>query len=139
MTVSTVIGVIAFWRFAVSDEFLARVRVNMEEKGKVSTPEQCVDEVVRHAATCEAMKSMCEATAPQWMEACLHGRDRTSYCASLGDATMSTSFGFAACKERHVDRRTKKACASAYRSIAAHCQSLTRNRQWVSSSSPSSP
>lgn len=133
---ATLIGVVAFWRFSTSERFLSGVMVEVRDKGKTATPEQCVDEVVRQAAKCEAMKSLCDASAPRWMNACLRGTDRSAYCASLGSAPRATSFGYEACKRREVDRRTKKACASAYRAIAAHCSSLVAGEEsWVSSSS----
>ncbi len=135
MTVATAMGVLAFWRFSESDRFLSHVIVEMESVGKSASTEQCVDEVVKHAATCEAMKSLCDASAPRWMEACLQGQDRTAYCGTLGDKPKATSFGFTACRDRHVDRRTKKACAAAYRSIATHCDAVAEGKQWVSSSS----
>lgn len=135
MTVATAMGVLAFWRFSESDRFLSHVMGEMEGVGKSASAEQCVDEVVKRAATCEAMKSLCDASAPRWMGACLRGQDRAAYCSRLGDKPKATSFGFKACKDRHVDRRTKSACASAYRSIAAHCDSIAKGEQWVSSSS----
>jgi len=135
LTVATAMGVVAFWRFSESDKFLSHVMVEMENAGKTSSPEQCVDEVVKHASTCEAMKSLCDSSAPRWMEACLRGQDRVGYCSTLGDTPKATSFGFKACKDRQVDRRTKGACASAYRAIAAHCESVSGGKQWVSSTS----
>lgn len=132
LAVSSSIGVFAFWRFSTSDRYLGDVLHQMEAQGASASVEECVDRVVEQAAACQAMKSLCDASAPRWMDACLKARDRADYCAELGDAPKSTHFGFKECKDRMVDRRTKKACGSAYRSIASHCESLGR-KEWVSS------
>lgn len=119
---STVIGVLAYWRFIVSDRFLREDLEKMARVGRSLSVEQCVDATVAWAGTCRAMKSLCDATGPQLMRTCLAARDRSDYCNHLGDRAKETHFGFKECKARKVTRKTKKACAAAYRAIASHCQ-----------------
>jgi hypothetical protein len=125
---SLVIGVVAYWRFTRSDRFLARDLKMMASRGKHHTIEQCVDDLLGWSAHCEAMLSLCEASIPRMMEACLAAQERAAYCKDLGIRAMSTRFGFPECKVRKVDRSRKKVCALAYRTIAAHCAMLTKDR-----------
>lgn len=120
---SIVIGVVAYWRFIVSDRFLRDDLEQMAQRGRSLSVEQCVDATVEWAGSCRAMKSLCDATGPQLMRTCLAARDRSEYCDSLGDRARETRFGFKECKARKVTRKTKKACAAAYRAIASHCGS----------------
>lgn len=126
LLVATVVGVLSYWRFIVSDRHLRADIARMERRGASIGVEQCIDEVVRWAGRCKAMKSLCDAEAPRLADVCLAARDRSAYCAQLGDRHRETSFGFKECQARKVTRKTKKACATAYRAIANHCDHLNK-------------
>lgn len=124
LAASVILGVFAYWRFSTSARYLSAAMQEFHTRGGSMTPDQCVDETIAFSERCEAMASLCESTAPRLTEECLGAQDRTAWCASLGDAPKATSFGVAECKARHVDTRTKKSCASAYRGIATYCAKL---------------
>ena len=121
-------GVFASRRYARSQETLRTEYRRMLRRGKVLSAEQCVDEVLVFRRNCGTLKSLCDAFAPRLMEACLKGRDRRRYCASLPADTVRTRFGYLRCKRRGVDRRTRKACYGAYRLIAATCRRYRTDR-----------
>lgn len=121
---SVVIGVVAYWRFIASDRYLRADLKRLAAQGKQLTVEGCVDATLAWGRSCKAMKSLCDATAPEMMGKCLAARDRSSYCRRLGTTGHDTHFGFKECKARGVDRKSKKTCATAYRAIATHCDRL---------------
>lgn len=126
MLLAALIGVMAYWRFIVSDRHLRADLEAMAERGAQLTAEQCVDATLSWAAGCQAMKSLCDASAQLIAHRCLDGRDRSTYCAGLGEAIYDTKFGYKECQARGVTRTTKKTCAAAYRAIAAHCHKLRK-------------
>ena len=128
LSLSIVIGVVAFWRFTRSDRYLRRAFVAMQSRGHDLTAEQCIDEVLRWSGTCEAMKSLCDASIPRMMQACLVARDRKALCQELGQKVMATQFGFVECKARQLNPQRKTTCALAYREIAEYCLQLERTR-----------
>lgn len=90
--------------------------------------DECVDEVLAWIEACPGVSSWCESTLPDVTNECLDSRDRTEYCEQVGDAILSTRFGFHECSERYDDieghyarRYAKKHCALIYRVIAGHC------------------
>lgn len=121
---SVAIGVVAYWRFIVSDRYLRDDLRRLADQGKQLTVEGCVDATLAWGRSCKAMKSLCDATTPEMMGKCLAARNRESYCRRLGTTGHDTRFGFKECKARGVDRKSKKTCAIAYRAIADHCDRL---------------
>jgi hypothetical protein len=121
MVFATAVGVLAYWRFIVSDRYLRHDIAAMALAGRSLTVEQCVDRTVSWASSCRAMKSLCVATGPHLMRTCLAARERDAYCAKLGTRGEDTHFGFKECEARGVDRKNKKTCAAAYRAIVTHC------------------
>jgi hypothetical protein len=119
---STLVGVVSYWRFIVSDRYLRQDIVSMAKAGKSLTVEQCVTRTVSWASTCRAMKSLCVSTSPHLMKTCLVAQDRRGYCDKLGVRGQDTHFGYHECKARKVDRQHKKICAAAYRAIASYCE-----------------
>lgn len=94
------------------------------------TVDQCVDEVLDWVEDCPGVSSWCQGALPDVMGACFDTQDRSGYCAEVGDAVLTTRFGFEQCAERydkiegHYTRRyAKKHCALLYRTIAGRCQS----------------
>jgi len=88
----------------------------------------CVDEVLDWVEACPGVSSWCEGALPDVMGACLDSQDRSAYCAEVGDAILTTHFGFEQCAARydaiegHYTRRyAKKHCALMYRTIAGRC------------------
>jgi hypothetical protein len=128
LVLATAIGVLAYWRFTVSEGYLRLDLDQVYADGSRLSVEQCVDETLRWGGHCKAMKSLCDASAPRIMHACLMARDRRATCEELGDSIRDTHFGFKECKARGVTRKNKKTCASAYRAIAGHCTHLAENR-----------
>lgn len=128
LLLSAVVGVVAYWRFIVSDRYLRADLNRLSTRGKRLSVEGCVDATVTWASRCQAMKSLCDATGPEMMTRCLAANDRTAYCARLGRTGADTHFGFKECKARHVNRKTKSACADAYRAIATYCDGLLARR-----------
>jgi hypothetical protein len=88
----------------------------------------CVDEVLDWIEACPGVSSWCEGSLPDVMNQCLTSQDRSAYCESVGDAVLSTRFGFDECSARYdqiegryARRYAKKHCSIIYRVIAGHC------------------
>lgn len=123
-TFSTLVGVVSYWRFIVSDRYLRQDIVTMAKAGKSLTVEQCVTKTLSWSASCRAMKSLCVSTSPHLMTTCLAAQDRRGYCGKLGARGQDTHFGYDECKARNVDHHNKKICAGAYRAIASYCEKM---------------
>lgn len=125
---SVAIGLVAYWRFIVSDKYLRADLHRLGEQGKKLDVEGCVDATLEWARHCKAMKSLCDATTPEMMGKCLAARDRSAYCKKLGDTGKDTHYGYKECKARGVTRKTKKTCSIAYRAIVTHCENRVARR-----------
>jgi hypothetical protein len=91
--------------------------------------EACLDESLAWVEACPGVSSWCESSLPDVMGQCLDTQDRTAYCASVGDAVLSTRFGFEECssrydqiKGRYTRRYAKKHCSLIFRVIAGYCR-----------------
>ena len=92
------------------------------------TVPECVDEVLVWIEGCPGVSSWCEGALPDVMRRCLVSQPREAYCAEVGDAILTTRFGYEECAERyngieehHMRRYAKKHCALLYRTIAGRC------------------
>lgn len=92
------------------------------------TVDECVDEVLDWIEACPGVSSWCEGSLLEVMNQCLVTADRSEYCDSVREETLSTRFGYHECAARydqidkHYARRSaKKHCAALYRVIAGHC------------------
>lgn len=92
-------------------------------------PAACVGVAVEWAMACPGLGTWCENEAPRLVTNCMASRDRTEYCAEVGDAPARTDFGFDACVQmretvggRQAQRSHKKFCAAAYRAVAEACR-----------------
>jgi hypothetical protein len=90
--------------------------------------EGCVDEALAWIEACPGVSSWCESSLPDVMTQCLLSQDRSEYCAEVGDAVLSTRFGFHECSARYdqiegryTRRYAKKHCSLIFRVIAGHC------------------
>lgn len=90
--------------------------------------EACVDESLAWVEACPGVSSWCESTLPDVMTQCLETQDRSGYCASVGDAVLSTRFGYEECSSRYdqiegryTRRYAKKHCSLIFRVIAGYC------------------
>lgn len=88
----------------------------------------CVDAVLDWIEACPGVSSWCEGSLPDVTNKCLDTQDRTAYCESVGDAVLTTRFGFEECSARYdqiegryTRRYAKKHCALIYRVIAGRC------------------
>lgn len=119
-----VLGVLAYWRYVVSENHFAEVIATMTEQGPQLDTEGCVDAVLEWHATCEANKPLCDNGLPQILMHCLSGRDRTATCESLDLSSVKAQWVFTSCLDRGTPCRHKKkcACADAYRTIDSYCR-----------------
>jgi len=76
LIISSAIGVVAYWRFIVSDRYLREDITKMATAGQGLSVEQCVDATLAWARRCRAMQSLCVATGPHLMTTCLIARGR---------------------------------------------------------------
>jgi hypothetical protein len=90
--------------------------------------EECVDEVLAWIEACPGVSSWCESSLPDVTTQCLATQDRSEYCEQVGDAVLSTRFGFEECSARYdqiegrfARRYAKKHCSLIFRVIAGHC------------------
>ncbi len=98
------------------------------------TIEECVTSAIDWALECPGVQSWCEAEVPVVMSMCLKSASREAECAEIGDAHMTTRFGYDECLERREDvegtyraRAHKKYCALAYRAVAGQCRRISES------------
>jgi len=91
--------------------------------------EDCVDAALEWVEACPGVSSWCESSLPDVTNSCLRSQDRAAYCEAVGDAVMTTRFGFEECSARYdqIDGRytrryAKKHCALIFRVIAGYCR-----------------
>jgi hypothetical protein len=123
---SVPLGLLAWFRFKSSEVVLTEERAITRQNAPHMSSQQCVERVLALRAQCAALPRLCDQAVGDNMDTCLAGRDRSQECAELGDQIHSTRFGFDACRSRSGGRALRTACATAYRAIAASCQSPRR-------------
>lgn len=119
-----VLGVLAYWRYTVSENHFAQVFATMDREGKVLDTEGCIDATLAWYETCEANKPLCDNGVGQVLTHCLIGQDRSATCESLDLSSSKAQWVFTSCLDRGTPCRNKKrcACADAYRSIDSFCR-----------------
>lgn len=94
--------------------------------------DECITFSIEWATRCPGIQSWCEAEVPNVARACLESGDRSGFCGEVGDAILTTGFGFHECEarresaelEKYAKRWHKKYCAKSYRAVADHCRHL---------------
>jgi hypothetical protein len=126
-SLALVLGVVAYWRYTVSEAFIHDSLLRFDQVGAELSPDECVAEVLAWNASCEAMKSLCDHAVPMLMEHCLAARDRASTCTNLSeDVTGRGQWTYERCLEHGVTRANKKVCTGAYRALVQHCRTGQR-------------
>lgn len=116
------VGLFIVGRYESSAKAIKAALTELEQRGQSLDAEGCVDATLAWNAECSAMKSLCDASVPRVLLACLGAADRGAWCESLGDRTSDTHFGYAECKARGLKGPKKKMCALAYRTIDGFCK-----------------
>lgn len=121
-----VLGVAAYWRYTVSENYFAKSLAEMDRQGVQLDVEGCIDAVLEWHGRCEANKPLCDNGIPQVMTHCLVAQDRTLACEELKAKSESASaqWVYLTCFERDTPCRSKKhcPCADAYRSLDSFCR-----------------
>jgi hypothetical protein len=146
--VSIVVGVLAYWRYANSERWVAEGLAKMDEIGAQLDAEGCIDEAVAWYDACDqhdANAAVCLQGVGILMHHCLSARDRAQTCELYLDpespkhqptesmrerarnpetAGESGRWVYARCEEREMVCRNKRecACAEAYRAIDSFCR-----------------
>jgi hypothetical protein len=124
--VIVVLGVVAYWRYTVSENHFAVTLADMDRKGPELDVEGCVDAVVEWHGRCEANKPLCDNGVPQVMTHCLAGRDRGEACEAMELGSAKAEWIFQSCSDRGTPCRPsdKKlcVCANAYRTLDSWCR-----------------
>ncbi|HET6585072.1 MAG TPA: hypothetical protein VFG69_16560 [Nannocystaceae bacterium] len=119
-----VLGVLAYWRYSISERVFAEAIAHFDARGKELDTEGCVAEVLEWHRTCEANKALCDNGVVRIMSHCLTARDRTETCSTIELGSAKAQWVFHKCLDRGspcVDRK-KCACADAYRTIDSFCR-----------------
>lgn len=119
-----VLGVLAYWRYSVSETHFAAAIQHFDEVSPTLDAEGCVTEVLAWHSTCAANKALCDDGVPRMMAHCLAARDRSETCNALELGSAKAQWVFAKCEERGTSCRDRKkcACADAYRTIDSFCR-----------------
>ena len=117
-------GVLAYWRYTVSEGWFATSLPAMTEVGATVDTEGCVDAAVRWHATCDANKPLCDNGVPRAMTHCLMADDRAPACEEMGDKPARAQWVFKTCAERGTPCKSRKRCpcADAYRAFDSFCR-----------------
>lgn len=121
---AVVLGVLAYWRYTVSERHFAETLQHMDEVGPKVDTEGCVTEVLEWHARCEANKALCDDGVLRVMTHCLTGADRSKYCEGLDMSSAKAQWVWHKCEDRGTPCKNRKtcACASAYRTIDSFCR-----------------
>ncbi len=119
-----VLGVLAYWRYTVSERHFADTLAHMDKVGPTLDTEGCVGEVLAWHSRCTANKVLCDDGVARVMTHCLLGADRQAYCGGLDLSSAKAQWVFNKCVDRNAPCRDRKkcACADAYRAIDSFCR-----------------
>lgn len=119
-----VLGVTAYWRYTVSENWFAKSLPELSEAGKTADVEGCVDAVLHWQATCDANKALCDNAVPMAMTHCLMGDDRAEVCEGLEGESAKAQWVFKSCFDRGTPCKSRKKCpcADAYRALDSFCR-----------------
>lgn len=126
LVVATLMGTYAYSRFDASEKHLMQQVEKFASLGTTATEKVCLDSVLEWLPTCPAMLSLCRDSVGRMMAACLHGQDREAMCSEVEPIRRRTSFGYADCAARGLDRPGRKACADGYRAIDKYCEDRSK-------------
>ncbi len=126
-TVSVVMGVGGYYRYAGSEEYVAHGIEQMDRRGPELDIEGCVDAVVGWNHDCDihgANAAVCLQGVGMTMFHCLSGADRTEECGPYDAPETSGKWVLARCEERGMRCVNKRecACAEAYRAVDSFCR-----------------
>ncbi len=124
-SVSAVVGVLAYWRYAGSETYVAQGIERMKAEGPNLDVEGCFDAVMDWHHDCDingANAAVCEQGLKLVAYHCLAGRDRTDACTEY-PGREDGKWVLTKCEERGMRCVNKRecACAEMYRSIESFC------------------
>ena len=124
ISLALVLGVVAYWRYTVSERHFAETIVEMNALGPTLDTDGCVGAVLDWHARCEANKPLCDDGVPRIMTHCLVGADRQAYCDGLDLSSAKAQWVYGKCQDRGTPCRDRKkcACADAYRTVDSFCR-----------------
>lgn len=125
-SVSAVVGVLAYWRYAGSETYVAEGIEQMREAGPSLDVEGCFDAAIAWHGDCDvhgANAAVCEQGLKIVTYHCLAGRDRSEACETY-PPREDGKWVLAACEQRDMRCVNKRecACAEVYRSIDSFCR-----------------
>ncbi|MEZ4451176.1 MAG: hypothetical protein R3B09_16980 [Nannocystaceae bacterium] len=124
-------GLFAFWRYTESERWVQASLIEMEQLGRESDAEGCVDAVHAWREKCAANKTLCENAIPLAMYHCLEQRDRAATCDALPRDMSTGGWLMERCRERGTPCKVMKqcTCAASYRALDSFCRSDQRRVQ----------
>ncbi len=124
ITLALVLGVLAYWRYTVSERHFAKTIAEMDALGPTLDTDGCVGAVLDWHARCTANKPLCDDGVPRIMTHCLVGADRQSTCEELDLSSAKAQWVYGKCQDRGTPCRDRKkcACADAYRTVDSFCR-----------------
>ncbi|MBX7079480.1 MAG: hypothetical protein K1X88_09865 [Nannocystaceae bacterium] len=124
VVLALVLGVVAYWRYTVSERFFADSLPEIDRVAPTLDTEGCVDEVLGWHRRCEANKPLCDEGVVRVMTHCLMGRDRSDTCSGLDLSSSKATWVFERCTKRGTPCTNRKSCpcADAYRTVDSFCR-----------------
>ena len=125
MVLAIVLGVVAYWRFTLSQQHIRANFHRLDKHGATLDAEGCVTAVLDWHDHCDAIDTLCDHAVPMAMEHCLRASDRSKDCAALGE-TARDQWTYEKCKARGIIKGRSSvvnACTDAYRALAQFCRS----------------
>jgi hypothetical protein len=124
MALAVVLGVLAYWRYTVSERHFSEALAAMDELAPTLDTDGCVGAVLQWHSTCSANKPLCDDGVPRVMTHCLAGADRSAYCSTLDLSSAKAQWVYGKCEDRGTSCRDKKKCpcADAYRTVDSFCR-----------------
>lgn len=147
-SISVLMGVFVYWRYAQSEAYVAQGMQSMDARGAELTVDECISETVAWHDACDQNNTnaaVCLQGLKLVMFHCLHAKDRSESCEVYLDpesavhqptedmverarnpdrAGESGNWVYGRCEERGMSCTIKRecACAEAYRTIDSFCR-----------------
>ncbi len=125
-SLSVLMGVLTYWRYAKSEEYVRVGILDMQKRGADLDAEQCVDATLAWAHDCDINGTnavVCEQAIKIVLFHCLKAKDRADECVPYDKPRASGSWVYEVCVEKGFECPSKRecGCAEAYRGLESFC------------------
>lgn len=128
MVLGAGLGALVYFRASAGSLEIGHELKAIRAQGVNLEAEACVGASLDwYQTACDAPGKMCIDAVPRLVGECLAAKDRTDACVRLGNAMKPSQWAYEHCKERGIDRSSKRplkeSCTQAWRALDSYCKS----------------